>query len=346
MMHSMPPAVFANALDRLSAQSEQYFGHRAAIIQPVALADREAARVLRARVRTPNGNDRHIFVKVFKPRGQSSEDWRFMRARVTHDFAVTSEIYRALSEVSDLSAVRPLACFPEELILVTEEARGEPFDALLERRATWQPHNRTLDELTHVALRIGGWLKAFQGVRRLDGRITLDAMREYLDFRLRRLVSNRNGAFSERQRQSVLSHFDALSRDVGQADLNEVLVHGDIAPSNILVETPGPKIVVIDFAMASTGGAYLDVARLFTQLEFLKAKPKFRPHVVARLQAALLEGFDPSLRPSHPLFKLFELQHVICHIANLSLNPAPPMARLYNLYQLHRHRRWLRNRAA
>jgi Ser/Thr protein kinase RdoA (MazF antagonist) len=170
----------------------------------------------------------------------------------------------------------------------------------------------------------------------------MDEMREYLDFRLRRLTAK--GAFSEEQRNSVLSYFDARSRDVESDDLVEVSVHGDLCPSNVLVD--GPRVVMIDFAMACTGGRYFDVARLFTQFEFLTFKPKFRPHVVARLQAALLNGFDSSLRADHPLFQLFELQHVICHIANLSLNPAPPVARLYNLYQLHRHHRWLRERAA
>ncbi len=343
MISTLPP-VFAKVLDRLIEQSNDYFGHTAITAEPLALADREAAQVLRVRLRVPGAGDRHVFVKVFKPRGPSSEDWRFMRARVVKDFAVTSRIHEAFRACADLSAIRPLACFPDDLVVVTEEAPGEPFHVVLEQRAIWRPDRRTLDDLTNIAGRIGVWLKTFQGIDRLDRRITLDAMREYLDVRLKRLVSNPKGSFSKAQRAAVLSYFDAKSRDVGPADLAEVAVHGDIAPSNILVDAG--KIVVLDFAMACTGGVFFDVARLFTQLEFLKAKPKFRPQMVAKLQMAMLNGFDPSLRPDHPLFELFELQHVICHMANLSLNPAPPVARLYNRYQLHRHQRWLRQRAA
>jgi len=348
MIESTLPRVFTNALDKLSAQGERYFGHPETVIEPLALADREAAQVLRARLRTGGSTGRHIFVKVFKPRGPSADDWHFMRARLMNDFAMTSEVHDALNGYSDLAAVRPIACLPDDLILVTEEAPGEPFDSMLERHAVWQPDNRTLNGLLHIAGRVGAWLRAFQGIRRLDRRITIDDMREYLDVRLKRLVSSPKGGFCELRRKSVLSYFDAISRDVVRADLSEVLVHGDIAPSNILVDGrgPGPRIVVIDFAMTCTGGMFFDVARLFTQFDFLKAKPKFRPHIVARLQTALLAGFNPALRPSDPLFKLFELQHVICHVANLSLNPAPPIARLYNLYQLHRHHRWLRQRAA
>jgi tRNA A-37 threonylcarbamoyl transferase component Bud32 len=343
MKPALPP-VFAHVLDCLIEQSERYFGQAGIIVEPLVLADREAAQVLRVRLRIPGTSDRHVFVKLFKPRGPSPEAREFMRARVLKDFAVTSQIHEALREYSDLSAVRPVACFPDDLVLVTEEAPGEPLHVVLDRYATWQPDSRTLEHLTHVARRIGVWLKTFQEIERVNRRITLDDMREYLDVRLRRLAQNPKGRFSEEQRMAVLSYFDSKGRDVRAADLDEVSVHGDIAPSNILVN--GEKIVVLDFAMACTGGMYFDVARLFTQLEFLKAKPKFRPQVVAKLQSAMLNGFNPSLCPDHPLFQLFELQHVICHIANLSLNPAPPVARLYNRYQLRRHHRWLRERAA
>lgn len=344
MIKATLPHPLAKALGSLSAEGERYFGHSDVHIEPLELADREAGQVLRAQLRIAGRRDRCIFVKVFKTRGPSADERRFMRARVTKDFAVTSRVHDAFRERADFAAVRPIACFPDELVLVTEAAAGEPFHELLERRASWQPGNNTLDDLTSIAAHIGAWLRAFQEIEHLGRRIAIDDMREYLDFRLRRLVASPKGAFSEQRRKSVLSYFDARSRDVAAVDLSQVWVHGDVCPSNVLVD--GRKIVLLDFAMACSGGRYLDVARLFTQFEFLRFKPKFRPHVVRKLQTALLNGFDPALRADHPLFQLFELQHVICHIANLSLNPAPPVARLYNRYQLHRHHRWLRQRAA
>jgi hypothetical protein len=342
MIEPTLPEPIVAALGRLSAEGEKYFGHPDVAIEPLAWTNREAAQVLRAQTRIDGRCGRNIFVKAFKPRGPSADDRRFMRARVVKDFAVSSRVHESLRSSADLGAVRPIACFADDLVLVTEEAAGTPFYDVLERLAVWHPNDRTLDTLVSVAGRIGAWLARFQRIEPLGRRVSMDEMREYLDFRLRRLTAK--GAFSEEQRNSVLSYFDARSRDVVSDDLVEVSVHGDLCPSNVLVD--GPRVVMIDFAMACTGGRYFDVARLFTQFEFLTFKPKFRPHVVARLQAALLNGFDPSLRADHPLFQLFELQHVICHIANLSLNPAPPVARLYNLYQLHRHHRWLRERAA
>jgi aminoglycoside phosphotransferase (APT) family kinase protein len=343
MRSALPPAIMG-ALDKLRVEAARYFGDSHAVIEPLELADREASHVLRAQLRSAGNSSRCIFVKAFKTRGPSADDRQFMRARVEKDFTVTLKIHEAFRAYEDLAVVRPIACFADELVLVTEEATGEPFHMALERSAVWQPAQDSLKQLIQLARGIGTWLRHFQAVDRTNRRVSLDDMREYLDFRLRRLVANPKAAFSEQRRSAVLSYFDARRQDVETADLTEVLVHGDLCPSNILVD--GQRVIVIDFAMACRGGVYFDVARLFTQLDFLTAKPKFRPHVVAQLQAALLEGFDPALHPSNALFQLYELQHVICHVANLSLNPAPPVARLYNLYQLHRHRRWLRQRAA
>jgi hypothetical protein len=142
----------------------------------------------------------------------------------------------------------------------------------------------------------------------------------------------------------VLRYFDRTADDVEGGDLREVLTHGDLAPSNILVD--GETVTVIDFAMVSPGGLYMDVARLYTQLEFLLAKPKFRPAVVRQLQRGLLVGFDPGLEPERPLFRLFLLQHLLCQMSSLARNPAPLPARLYNRHQLRLRCRWLETFAA
>jgi Ser/Thr protein kinase RdoA (MazF antagonist) len=164
-------------------------------------------------------------------------------------------------------------------------------------------------------------------------------MREYIDVRLRRLLVTRRPVLSDRDRTRLLAYFDRTAALVGAADLTEVLTHGDLAPSNVLID--GPCVTVIDFAMTTPGGVFMDVARLYTQLEFLLAKPKFRPTAVRSLQRALLDGFDPNLRPDRPLFRLFLLQHLLCHMSNLARNPSPVLSHLYNHHQLRLRQQWL-----
>jgi aminoglycoside phosphotransferase (APT) family kinase protein len=244
-----------------------------------------------------------------------------------------------MAQHAGLAAVRPIACFPEELVLVTMRARGETLGTVLKQQATWWPAMTTLADLERTLARVGTWLRVFQATGTGARPFSLEGMREYVDVRLRRLVGMPLARVSEEARSRILAYFDERAGQVGPADLQQVPVHGDIAPSNILVERGG--VTVLDFAMVTAGGKYHDVARLFTQLEFLTRKPKFRPAVIVRLQGALLEAFEPGLQPANPLFALFVLQHRLCHLANLASHPATGLSRAYNWYQRRGHLSWL-----
>jgi aminoglycoside phosphotransferase (APT) family kinase protein len=226
------------------------------------------------------------------------------------------------------------------LAIVTAEARGSTLSVLLEREAAWWPSPQALHELGSVMSSVGGWLRAFHAIDARDGvLVSLDDMRAYIDVRLRRLLAAQPPRVDDLGRERTLRYFDRTAALVDTGDLREVLTHSDLAPSNILVN--GKDVTVIDFAMVTPGSVFMDVARLYTQLEFLTAKPKFRPAVVQELQRRLLDGFDPALRPERPLFRLFLLQHLLCHMSNLARNPAPALARLYNRHQLRLRQRWL-----
>jgi hypothetical protein len=96
--------------------------------------------------------------------------------------------------------------------------------------------------------------------------------------------------------------------------------------------------------MTGVGAKYLDIARIFTQLDFYAAKPQFRPHVIADLQRAVLRGFDPTLQESHPLFEICAVQHVVCHLLSHARQPGRFPASLYSAHLRRRHRTWLRER--
>lgn len=332
-----------NVFERLRADGARLFGGPDVCFRALEAAEREASKVLKVAVTGAEGVDT-VFVKVCKPRDDGPAAREVARARVSRDFDVTTRVHASLAAVSGYSAVRPLACFPDHLAIVTAEARGQTLSALLERRATWWPSPATVRELGDILSSVGGWLRAFQAVEARDGRFALNDMREYMDVRLRRLLATDPPALDVKGRERVLGYFDRTAARVEVEDLREVLTHGDLAPSNVLID--GPEVTVIDFAMVTPGGVFMDVARLYTQLEFLTAKPKFRPAVVRELQRSLLHGFDPTLRPDRPLFRLFLLQHLLCHMSNIARNPAPPLARLYNRHQLRLRQRWLQTFAA
>jgi hypothetical protein len=330
-------------LSKLQEGSSAYFGASAVHLRGLHRFDREVSVVLQVRV--DGAADAHeIFVKVFKPRGLAGEQRDLMRTRVLHDFATSLRVHNQMAGLDGFSAVRPIACFPDELAIVTERAAGDTLGVVLERKASWWPTAAQLAELESTLSRAGAWIRAFQAGTPEKSAFSLAGMRAYLDIRLRRLISMPRARFPEAWRAGVLRYFDARSAEIGSADLHEAPIHADIAPGNVLVN--GDDIIVIDFAMATTGGKYHDVSRLYSQLEFLNCKPKFRASVVAKLQSALLEGFEPGLSPRHPLFELFLVQHVVCHLANLSGHPGSGLSRPYNWYQRQEHRRWLVARCA
>ena len=335
-----PTEVLEQVLSHLQAEGARYFGAPGVRLTVVADADREASQVLTVRVAGP-ADITTLYLKRYKPREEGSHAREMTRSQVARDYEMTARVHSALASRSGFGAVRPIACFPNELVLVTAEVPGLTLSELIERQASWVPGSGKLAELGAVLARVGGWLRAFQDLEPHAGPLSMGDMREYLDVRLRRLRGLRRPVITEDEREAVLRHFDSAAAGVPGSELFEVLAHADLAPSNVLVD--GERVAVIDFAMTTRGGVYLDVARLYTQLEFLTAKPHFTQRVVAAMQRALLDGFESGLSLERPLFRLFVIQHLLCHMSSLARNPAPPVTSLYNSYQLRRHRRWLRD---
>jgi hypothetical protein len=281
----------------------------------------------------------YAYVKVFKLEEDSPDGLERMRKRVARDYAATERAYRGLLAHDGLSAVRPIAFFPEDLAIVTEEATGISLDEVLRRSAIWRAKGERLERLKRVFARIGRWVKAFQTIGEPGKQISLDDMRQYLDVRLVKLVNVNSASFDESDRRRALHFFDATRGEIKEGDLVEVLIHADLSPGNILVD--GERITVLDFAMAKTGPVYHDLTHLFIHIERLKAKPWLRLDVTTALQNTLLQGFAPSIESGQPLFKLLLLQHTICHLLQLGAPAGKPLVRLQRWHLWNRDRRFL-----
>jgi len=329
-------------LDRLRRDSDRVFGTRRAEIVPLTFAVRESAEVTRARIVTSMGV-RYVFAKVFRPRpgeiGLSATRTRFRK-----DYDVTMRVCAAMRAMPELRSVEPIACYDDLLGVVTNEIQGVPLSAFLTRNAAWPYAGSRVVSLEADLSRVGRWISTFQRVAPAapTSAVSLDATREYIDVRLRKLISIPRAAVSETDRQEVLTYFDRRAAEVSSTDLVDVAVHGDIVPSNIVIAPD--CVTVLDFGMTDRGSKYLDIARLYTQLEFYTAKPQYRPQVIARLQRAALGGFDPSLRSDNPLFEICAVQHVVCHLLSQARQPGSFPVSVYSAHQCRRHRRWLRER--
>lgn len=335
------PDVFAPVVSQLADRSQEYFGTPHVTLRPVSHVERQFSNILRIQVES-DARSFYGIVKVVKTSDASPEHQQKVRQRITIDFAVTLRAYESLQSHPGLGVVRPIACFPEEMAIVTEEAQGSTFASVLDRRAVWHRDRRSTEELVGVAEQIGAWLRAFQTTGGDHKPVGLGEMREYLDVRLCRTVRRERPEFDERTRQAVLRFFDRRSREVSAQDLLGVSIHADFSPENVLVD--GGSITVLDFTMASTGAIYHDLSHMFLHLEKLKAKWWGGERGVDQIQRAMLRGFDPNLSSEHPLFELLLLQHMFCRLPALAVPSANPLTRLYQRRLWKRYLAWVRTR--
>lgn len=282
------------------------------------------------------------FVKLLRLKNETASHREAMARRLVNEFETTSAVHRGFAGQPGVVALQPLGCLPEYLALITAEAAGEPLSQLLERHAGWNLRTDRLDALRAVHMKVGGWLRKFQALQPSTGTVVRDRLVEYVDVRLKRLVAQPKARFSEADRTLVLRYTEAKSRQVSDADLCEVWTHSDFGPSNVLVHSG--SVTVIDFAMAHAGTMLNDVARMYTQLEWFAAKPKFRSATIRALQQALLAGFDPHLTEDTPLFELMVLLHRINHFLGMVERREGVLSKIYNWHLARRDRAWVRGK--
>ncbi len=335
-----PPAVFEPVLSQLRSEASGLFGIRDAVLVPRRYEERPFSHVLRVAVheREISQPASHAFVKIFKAFPHDGGVGK-MATRVSHDFDTTSRIHAAMSRYADIGVVRPLACYVDQLAVVTEESPGVTLQVHLESEAAWRPSRAALGRLQDTMARVGRWVRAFQEIDRLDARVAPGELTGYLDLRLARLVGTRQAHFSQGDRERVLRHVESLLSSVSPESLREVLVHADLIPANVLVSTE--RVVVLDLAMTHRGTRLQDLARMHFQMDLMTAKPHFLVRTIRRLQQALLDGFEAGLTDRDPLFRLLLLMQRVNHLGSLAIRPAGFPASLYNRHVRRLHRRWL-----
>ena len=277
----------------------------------------------------------NVFVKLFKFKAIGG-DAKALPKRIARDYASTRDAHETFARFSHLGAVRPIACYPDLLAIVTEEAAGDTLDSYLQNHLTWAPSTAHVEAACQALNRLAEWIRVFQSSPAPGPAFTIDDRLEYVDVRLRRLVAG--GRFRSSDRTAVLEHIQLLGKQIVPGALRRVRSHSDMSLGNILM-TP-ERVVVLDFAMTSTDTELYDVAKVFLQLELLAIKPTFRRSVAKTLQGALLEGFGGT-NTADPLFRLVMVQHTVNHLAALYARRVGFGARLYNAVVTRRHHDWL-----
>jgi tRNA A-37 threonylcarbamoyl transferase component Bud32 len=336
-MSEHPPAVIDQAIARLQRDCLQPFADdRAVVTRVLSFATRPFSYVARVE-RESSVATRRVIVKV--PRLLPGKTDRRV-PRLAQEVAAARTLAATLEGESGLSVPGVVAFYPEIPALVWDEIDGATLEAMVTRFARGIPDPTGLERLEHAFHGAGRWLRVLQDRTAIEGRrFSLDEMIDYVDVRLNRISELGPHGLDAAWRAKVRRVFNEAA--LTSADLRLAAVHGDFSMSNIMYD--GARVVAIDFSRFGSGSVHYDVTRLYHQLGLLLHKPWFLPSTVGRLRRALLAGYDPGLRDDRLAFRLFLIQHLLCHWLGLLKTSAatPWQVRGFHRWVGYRHRREL-----
>lgn len=293
---------------------------------------RPESELVRCAVRTDE-QEFHCYVKFHRALDRSPEDRERALTRMSEEAHATKEVFERLKGHPFYGVPRVYAFFPAELAIVTRELPGRRLLDVLRGKASGIVSRSALDELTEYLWHVGGWLREFQRPwRECVSEMTNPAeqLLPYITIRLDKLLKmgwltaldvTRIQAFVTAQERALV---DELSR--------ACRVHGDLSLSNVFVAPH--SVGVLDFAMAGVSNVYEDLTYFFQRLDNLRVNPLFRDSTIRSLQHSFLAGSGDASIVEQPLFKAYQVRHIVNHLVDLSRSDGlNPLKRSYQHWQ-------------
>lgn len=276
---------------------------------------------------------RYVYEKQYVP-----DDWGgtsdVVKSRARQEVRLIELMQRSGVFQGDLGTVQIESSDPDQASISTFEIPGKSLDECL--------HDRTLrssGKLIRAFTLAGEWIRRFQTLPLFEGcaerQSALDPtdLRAYCQLRLDSLsdygYSWPSAELSDQLLKRITESIEASSAD----DLEEVWVHADFAPGNLLWD--GEKLTPIDFAMAHGGRRLEDVVYLIHRLEM---QAIYRPWIrwpVQNWRRAILGGYGHSDAHRSPMYQALMIKNLICRIHTYVRRPARSQKQAV-------HDRWVR----
>ena len=335
------PKPFAQVVRRFLADRPEHLGDGSVLaVVPLREVRRRYNNLLQIEVQFSDRKWRG-YIKIRKPRPDT--DYSSPAGRMQREFDLLSELHTVFGNHPHTRTVRPVAYYPECLAMITEEAPGRDMLSELLPQIGFLPHRSAVQDMESACRLCGQWLSEFQAVTVAEREkvFSLDEMREYVDQRLVTIVKRRLSGFDESMRQRALHFFDSLAELVPLRDLTVSSIHADFTTANILISKD--QITIIDFEMSEQGSVIHDVVAFWHKLHLLAIDPRYSSRKAMRACQAFLDGYDPHLSVTNPLFQLFLLKTVLCSVVRRTdrKKRATIQSRLLDSYLARHGLRWL-----
>ncbi len=292
-------------------------------------------------IRLATGNSAHRFyLKTLH--STPATRWSRLRA-ITAEYSLLAQLQERFAPITHLGVVHAIACFPDELSLLTEEFPGRTLDAVL--AGAWMPKSRRwLDRAAHLCWLTGEWLGHFQSFTAPSrpSMFDLSELFIYCNERLGIILGSARGGLDTPTATLIRRRLRELGRAVSSSELEAVGRHNDFRPENIL--TDGQRVALLDFTGFTYGPRLCDFMKFWMKLEDLTARPFLPGRATAALQQAFLQGYGAMVDPRSPLAQLLRVANVLDKLSEAvdpDLPPPPLCHRPAMTYWYRAQRRWL-----
>jgi hypothetical protein len=318
-----------NDILRFLQQGEgEYFNAKVLDFEILQFEERPASQIFKIKVLLELCN-KNIFVKISRLCNNISIDE--LQKKIVREYEIGKMVYSNLCETTKYSAIKMIACFPEYYALITEECQGDSLSSIVIKYGKLYPDKQRCNYLKSVCYNCGLLLKNIQDTTGQEKIFDLYGLIEYIDIRLKKLVTDEMTIFDEKMRQGILEYLRKQTVMVNKDDLRVAGAHGDFGPNNILVENQTVKIM--DYADFQYSSIYQDITYFYQRLENFMHKPIFRPRTIHSLQDAFCQGYSSEIIINNPIFMMFRVRHVINNFRSILLGTTVPQGKQLLFYK-------------
>jgi thiamine kinase-like enzyme len=330
---------------RLREDHKAHFGSRK--VPRIVVTDtinHANSRIARLNVRW-DSEERWFFVKLLYPDredGRTNRSDRPYKEQQVHDeYEVLDKLHKSFPSNHNLGVIKPVACFPDCLALVTEEQSGLKFSTFFKSARVYS-REKQFNELVGLTRACGHWLRCFQEFMHGESRtLTYDFQElfNYCEVRLERLSRSRPHEFTKELCKAILDFVKHTIYEVNPLKLQIVGRHNDFTPNNMIVS--GRRLIVLDFAGFSYGPICCDYVKFWSGLDSIVGSPLVSSAAVEELKNAFVGGYGVAMDFNDPLVAVFRVAWILDRIDDIWLEEWPSLGVLRRLVYVRLHKRYL-----